>query len=55
MLLHLLLCEAEFLALANMQVDLVSDVSDYGGSLENVRLSATQERESYLNLTQGRT
>jgi hypothetical protein len=38
MLLHFFLCEAKFLALANMQVDLVSDVCDDGGALENVRL-----------------
>jgi hypothetical protein len=28
------LCESKFLALANMQVDLVSDVCDDGGALE---------------------
>jgi len=35
-LLQIFLCETEFFALANMQVDLVSDVRDYGGALENV-------------------
>lgn len=38
MLLHILLRETKLLALANMQVDLVSDVCDYGSALENVRV-----------------
>jgi hypothetical protein len=47
------LCETEFLALANVQVDLVSNVRDYGGALENVRSSAT--RNLYPPLAEVRT
>lgn len=42
MLLHSFLCETKFLAFTNMQVDLVSDVCDYGGALEIVRLLPTE-------------
>ena len=42
-LVHFFLCQAEFLALANMQVDLVSDVRDNGGPLTSVRLLATEK------------
>lgn len=55
MLLHFLLCETEFLALANVQVDLVSDVRDYGGALEIVRSFAIRNMHPPLAIARHMT